>query len=209
MTNATLYLASASPRRREILQQLGLAFHPLPQAIDESRMPDEAPAAYVQRLALGKARSALASLEDRSGALCLGSDTTVVCDGQIFEKPADAADARRILRTLSGKTHEVLTAVALASVNGDEVLLSTSAVTFRVLRDAEIDAYWATGEPADKAGAYGIQGLGGMFVTGIHGSYSGIMGLPVAETVELLSRAGITVEQILLQMASMADGNTA
>ena len=207
MTNATLYLASASPRRREILQQLGLAFQSLPQAIDESRLPGEAPAAFVQRLARGKAESALAALGNRPGALCLGSDTTVVCDGEIFEKPEDAADARRILGALSGKTHQVLTAVALASAGFSEVLLSTSAVTFRELDDAEIDAYWATGEPADKAGAYGIQGLGAMFVTSISGSYSAIMGLPVAETVNLLARVGITVEQILIQSAATAAGS--
>lgn len=201
MTTATLYLASASPRRSDILRQLGLAFHLLPQDIDETRLPGETPSAYVERLALAKATAALASLPDAKDALCLGSDTTVVCDGEIFEKPVDAADARRILKALSGRTHQVLTAVALASASGSEVLLSTSAVTFRVMSDAEIDAYWATGEPADKAGAYGIQGLGAMFVTGIQGSYTGIMGLPVVETVDLLARAGITVEQILGQVA--------
>ncbi len=197
MTSATLYLASASPRRREILQQLGLGFQPLPQDINESRLPRESPAAYVERLALAKAMAALRSLSEPRGALCLGSDTTVVCDGEIFEKPVNAADARRILKTLSGRTHQVLTAVALATAGGSEVLLSVSSVTFRELSDAEMTAYWATGEPADKAGAYGIQGLGAMFITGIEGSYSGIMGLPVTETVTLLANAGITVEQIL------------
>jgi septum formation protein len=197
MTSAKLYLASASPRRREILQQLGLAFDILPQELDESRHPGESPAQYVLRLAQAKAAAALKSLPDPAGALCLGSDTTVVCGDDIFEKPVDAADARRILGALSGKTHEVLTAVALAASGFSEVLLSKSFVTFRTLSASEIDAYWATGEPADKAGAYGIQGLGAMFVTGINGSYSGIMGLPVAETIDLLAKAGITTEQIL------------
>jgi septum formation protein len=197
MTSAKLYLASASPRRREILQQLGLAFDILPQELDESRLPGESPAQYVLRLAQAKAVAALKSLPDSTGALCLGSDTTVVCGDDIFEKPVDAADARRILGALSGKTHEVLTAVALAASGFSEVLLSKSFVTFRPLSASEIDAYWATGEPADKAGAYGIQGLGAMFVTGINGSYSGIMGLPVAETIDLLAKAGITTEQIL------------
>jgi len=209
MTSATLYLASASPRRREILQQLGLDFVALPQDIDERRLPGESPAAYVERLALAKAMAALAALPDPAGALCLGSDTTVVCNGEIFEKPADAADAGRILRVLSGRTHQVLTAVALAAAGGSEVLLSASAVTFRELKDTEITAYWATGEPADKAGAYGIQGLGAMFITGIEGSYSGIMGLPVAETVALLAKAGITVKKILEQHAGKNFGTDA
>ena len=209
MTSATLYLASASPRRREILQQLGLDFVALPQDIDESCLPGESPTAYVERLALAKARAALGALPDPEGALCLGSDTTVVCKGDIFEKPVDAADARRILRALSGRTHQVLTAVALAAAGTSEVLLSASAVTFRELTDAEIAAYWATGEPADKAGAYGIQGLGAMFIKGIEGSYSGIMGLPVAETVALLAQAGITVEKILEQHAGKNFGTGA
>jgi len=125
-----------------------------------------------------------------------------VCDNEIFEKPVDARDARRMLGALSGKTHQVLTAVALASTSGTKVLLSTSDVTFRSLTSAEIDAYWRTGEPADKAGAYGIQGLAAMFVTHISGSYSGIMGLPVAETIALLNGAGITTLDILEQHAT-------
>lgn len=199
MTSVQLYLASASPRRRQILQQLGLAFETLPQDIDERRLEGEAPGDYVQRLAKSKAAAALASLPGPERALCLGADTTVVCDGGIFEKPIDAADARRILGSLSGRTHQVLTAIALASADNTEVLLSTSEVTFRALSDSEINAYWATGEPADKAGAYGIQGLGALFVTDMHGSYSGIMGLPVAEAVTLLATAGINIKQILEQ----------
>lgn len=202
MTNIALYLASASPRRLALLDQLGLACTVLPQDIDESRLPDELPADYVMRLACRKAEAALQSLDKTAGAYCLGSDTTVVCDGEIFEKPVDASDARRMLGALSGKTHQVMTAVALASTEGTEVLLSTSDVTFRPLTTAEIDAYWHTGEPADKAGAYGIQGLAAMFVTHISGSYSGIMGLPVAETMTVLAKAGITSQQILEQHAT-------
>jgi len=197
MADVPLYLASASPRRKDLLDQLGLACTVLPQDIDESRLPSELPADYVMRLARQKAEAALQSVDTIVGACCLGSDTTVVCDNEIFEKPVDARDARRMLGALSGKTHQVLTAVALASTSGTKVLLSTSDVTFRSLTSAEIDAYWRTGEPADKAGAYGIQGLAAMFVTHISGSYSGIMGLPVAETIALLNGAGITTLDIL------------
>jgi septum formation protein len=202
MADVPLYLASASPRRKDLLDQLGLACTVLPQDIDESRLPSELPADYVMRLARQKAEAALQSVDTIVGACCLGSDTTVVCDNEIFEKPVDARDASRMLGALSGKTHQVLTAVALASTSGTEVLLSTSDVTFRSLTSAEIDAYWRTGEPADKAGAYGIQGLAAMFVTHISGSYSGIMGLPVAETIALLNGAGITTLDILEQHAT-------
>lgn len=199
MTEVTLYLASASPRRSEILDQLGISHELLPQDIDESRIPEETPARYVNRLAVAKAEAALSSLENVHDVACLGSDTTVVCDGEIFEKPLDKEDARRILSTLSGKTHQVLTAVAMATAGSTEVLLSESEVTFRVLSDSEISNYWSTGEPADKAGAYGIQGFGAMFVKEIKGSYSGIMGLPVLETVSLLSTVGMTADKILGQ----------
>jgi len=202
MADVPLYLASASPRRKDLLDQLGLACTVLPQDIDESRLPSELPADYVMRLARQKAEAALQSVDTIVGACCLGSDTTVVCDNEIFEKPVDARDARRMLAALSGTTHQVLTAVALASTSGTKVLLSTSDVTFRSLTSAEIDAYWRTGEPADKAGAYGIQGLAAMFVTHISGSYSGIMGLPVAETIALLNGAGITTLDILEQHAT-------
>jgi len=202
MADVPLYLASASPRRKDLLDQLGLACTVLPQDIDESRLPSELPADYVMRLARQKAEAALQSVDTIVGACCLGSDTTVVCDNEIFEKPVDARDARRMLGALSGKTHQVLTAVALASTSGTKVLLSTSDVTFRSLTSAEIDAYWRTGEPADKSGAYGIQGLAAMFVTHISGSYSGIMGLPVAETIALLNGAGITTLDILEQHAT-------
>lgn len=197
MTAVSLYLASASPRRGEILKQLGINHQVLPQDVDERRKPGEMPDAYVRRLAADKAAAALSILEGREHVACLGSDTTVVCDGQIFEKPRDEADALRMLSTLSGSTHEVLTAVALATAHFSEVLLSRSEVTFRTLTEGEITSYWHTGEPADKAGAYGIQGLGALFISEIRGSYSGIMGLPVFETAALLEKIGITAEAIL------------
>jgi len=197
MTAVTLYLASASPRRREILDQLGLEYQLLPQDIDESRLAGESPGDYVCRLAIAKAEAALATVPTSGHCACLGSDTTVVCGNEIFEKPRDEADARRILQCLSGRSHDVLTAVALVSADHSDVRLSRSRVTFRALSEDEISAYWFTGEPADKAGAYGIQGLGAMFIKEIKGSYSSIMGLPVLETVELLSAVGITALEIL------------
>ena len=197
MTAVTLYLASASPRRREILDQLGLAYQLLPQDIDESRLSGESPEDYVCRLARAKAQAALSSLPQAGQCACLGSDTTVVLADEIFEKPRDEADARRILQCLSGRTHEVLTAVALVTAQNSQVRLSRSQVSFRPLLDAEITQYWLTGEPADKAGSYGVQGLGAMFISEIKGSYSSIMGLPVQETVELLSLVGITAQVIL------------
>ena len=197
MAGVAIYLASASPRRREILLQLGIAHAVLPQDVDEARLPGEAPKDYVSRLARAKAEAAFAALGGAGQAACLGSDTTVVCDGVLFEKPLDEADAQRMLTALSGRTHQVLTAVALATATGTQVLISESAVTFRTLTAAEIHQYWLTGEPADKAGAYGIQGLGAMFVTEIKGSYSGIMGLPVMETVTLLGTVGLTAAHIM------------
>jgi len=201
MNNLTLYLASASPRRRELLEKLGLDFTVLPQDIDESPLANEPAEAYVMRLASSKAEAALASLSQPGQAVCLGSDTTVVCDDMIFEKPADQADARRILGILSGRSHQVHTAVAVATADGIRVVVSTSTVTFRDISEVEMDAYWSTGEPQDKAGAYAVQGLGAMFVTHISGSYSGIMGLPVFETVSLLTGAGLSPQQILEEYA--------
>lgn len=196
MTEVTLILASASPRRREILDQLGIPYKVMPQDIDEARLDNEAPADFVCRLARGKAESALANAGGENTA-CLGSDTTVVCGNEIFEKPADEDDAVRILSVLAGKTHQVLTAVALATREYTQVLLSESSVSFRALSENEIRAYWSSGEPADKAGAYGIQGLGAVLVEKMEGSYSGIMGLPVRETTMLLEKVGITAEAIL------------
>ena len=186
-----LYLASASPRRRELLTQIGVAYCLLPVDIDETPVPGEAAAGYVQRLAREKALAAQARL-DRSQSFCvLGADTTVVLDGRILGKPADRAEGLAMLAALSGKTHQVLTAVALAADERCEVRLVESRVTFRAISCEEAERYWASGEPADKAGGYAIQGLGAVFVRELQGSYSAVVGLPLCETAELLSAFGV------------------
>ena len=187
-----MILASSSPRRRELLQQIGVRFRIQVQAVDETPGAGEAPDAYVARLALAKAR-AVAALN--SGSLVLGADTTVVLDNQLLVKPADDADARCMLRAMSGRTHEVLTAVALVQNAHEVVQVVRTAVTFCALTEAQIDAYIATGEPADKAGAYGIQGFGAVLVAGIHGSYSNVVGLPLTETAALLREFRIPIWQ--------------
>lgn len=184
-----LCLASASPRRRELLTQIGVAHEVEAAAVDEERLQDEPPRGYVLRLAREKA------LRVRSrrppGQPVLAADTAVVLEESVFGKPRDRRDAFEMLAALGGRTHEVLTAVAL--VVGEEVAtaLSVSAVRLRVLTEAERDAYWHSGEPCDKAGAYAIQGLGAVFVEWLTGSYSGVMGLPLFETARLLEAAGI------------------
>lgn len=192
-----LYLASASPRRRELLLQLGLNHAVLPQDIDESQRPGEAPEAYVRRLALEKAAAALLDPACREPLPVLAADTSVVCDGRILGKPATLDSAIEMLSLLSGREHEVLTAVAVA--RGELVLdaLSVSQVCFRRVNQEEMLAYWHSGEPCDKAGAYAVQGLGAMFISRISGSYSGVMGLPLFETVQLLARFGISGTALL------------
>jgi septum formation protein len=195
MTRATLYLASASPRRRDLLAQIGVACRCLPVDLDESALPGEAPADYVIRLALDKARAArtlLDSDESADAALVLAADTAVVVAGEVLGKPQDGADAAVMLRRLGGREHRVLTGVALIGPGAVErVGLSESRVRMRPITEAEIAAYWATGEPVDKAGAYGIQGRGAVFIQAIAGSYSGVMGLPLFETATLLAAAGL------------------
>jgi septum formation protein len=185
-----LVLASASPRRRELLDQIGIAHVVLAVDVDESALPDESPPVLVQRLARAKA---LAGRERDGGRRpVLGADTIVVLDGRVFGKPRDAADARRMLQALSGRSHQVLSAVALAMPDGAvSGALSDTEVQMRALDPAEIDAYWAGGEPAGKAGAYAIQGRGAVFIRRIHGSYSGVMGLPLYETAALLQAHGL------------------
>ncbi|WP_111495731.1 MULTISPECIES: Maf family protein [Marinobacter] len=190
----SVVLASASPRRRELLEQMGLSFTVQPVDIDESPRPDERPEIYVERLAREKAEAGLARLGDPS-ALVLGSDTTVVCDDRIMGKPVNERDAADMLRLLSGRTHKVMTAVALAGDFGCYARLVVTEVRFRSLDEAEIAAYWQTGEPRDKAGGYGIQGKGGIFVDGLWGSYSAVVGLPLQETAELFEEAGQPVWQ--------------
>jgi septum formation protein len=186
-----LILASGSPRRRELLDQIGVAHRALPVDIDENPLPDESPEDFVRRLALEKARAGRA--RDGSGLPVLGSDTVVVFEGHIMGKPGDRDDGVAMLARLAGQTHRVLTAVALVAGDHHEVCLSESLVSFRPMAEAEIAAYWDTGEPADKAGGYAIQGLGAMFIERLEGSFSGVMGLPVFETAGLLARFGIDV----------------
>jgi septum formation protein len=186
-----IYLASGSPRRRELLQQIGVPFRVVGAAVDEAVRPGEAPAAYVERLAAAKADAGLAGSRDEADVPVLAADTAVVLGGKVLGKPADRQDAERMLRQLSGRTHEVFTAIALLTVGGLESRISRSEVTFRNLADEEIQDYWETGEPADKAGAYAIQGRAAVFIADLRGSYSGVMGLPLFETAELLSKAGV------------------
>ncbi len=196
-----LILASASPRRQSLLKALGLSLKVQPQDIDESLRPHEEPQALVRRLAVSKARSALqASLNDNennNNVLVLGSDTIVVCEGVILGKPLDKKEAVDTLKSLSGRKHQVMTAVALMNNDHEEIAVSITEVRFKHLSDEEIDAYWESGEPQDKAGSYAIQGLGGMFVSEINGSYSGVVGLPIFETSQLLGKFGVTTEAIL------------
>jgi septum formation protein len=181
-------LASVSPRRRELLTQIGVPHVVTGAHIDESVHAGERPHDYVQRMARSKAQAVWE--QDRSLPV-LAADTTVVLDGLVFGKPADRADALRMLGLLSGRTHEVLTAVALESAEGLSMRMSVSGVRFRVLAAQEISAYWETGEPKDKAGAYAVQGLAAVFIESLSGSYSGVMGLPLFETSELLRAAGV------------------
>jgi septum formation protein len=194
---ATLYLASSSPRRRELLTQIGVAFTAHVVPIDESVLVGEAPAAYVERLARAKAHAALAELHAVDHAVVLGADTCVVLDGHILGKPTDQADAAAMLRALSGRSHQVLSAVALVSAQRVEAQVVSAEVSFRSISAAEIEAYWASGEPQDKAGSYAIQGLGAIFVRHLQGSYSAVVGLPLCETAALLAAFAIPCWQSL------------
>lgn len=181
----TLYLASGSPRRRELLTQLGLTFERIVTDVEEQRKPNEAVEIYVRRLANDKAQAGVKlAAQDLP---VLGADTIVVLNGEVLEKPRDVADAHAMLRKLSGHTHQVMTAVALADSQQALDCVVTTDVTFRSLTETDIDDYIATGEPMDKAGAYGIQGRGGSFVRKINGSYHAVVGLPLVETAELIS----------------------
>jgi septum formation protein len=201
MSRQMIYLASRSPRRRELLKQVGVTFEIVllredqrrGADVDESPLPDERPDAYALRVACAKAELAARYMGRRSlpPRPVLAADTTVVCDGHIIGKPVDKEDAYKILKVLSGRQHEVVTAVAVATPDRVQHAVSTSKVWFRALKDDEIRRYIATGEPLDKAGAYAIQGRAALFATRIEGSYSGIMGLPLAETAELLRKFSI------------------
>jgi len=186
-----VYLASGSPRRRELLQQIGVSFRVVTAAVDEAVRLAESASTYVLRLAAAKAEAGWETSRDGSHVPVLAADTAVVLDGRILGKPADGQDAEGMLGRLSGRTHEVLTAVALRTADGLQSRISRSEVTFRSIAAGEARAYWETGEPSDKAGAYAIQGLGAIFIADLRGSYSGVMGLPLFETAELLSNAGL------------------
>ena len=192
MTSATLYLASRSPRRVELLKQLGLTCEIVPADIDESQLSHELPEAYVKRLAQEKAEACLKNLSgtQRRHAV-LAADTTVAIVGKVLGKPEDDQDARQMLQTLSGRTHQVHTAVALAFADAIDVVLSTTLVEMMELSSAQIEHYLASNEHRDKAGSYGIQGLAGAWITRIEGSYTGVMGLPVYETANLLRKHGL------------------
>lgn len=186
-----VYLASGSPRRRELLQQIGVSFRVMGTAVDEAVLPGEAPQAYVERLAAAKADAGWERNRDATDVPVLAADTAVVLDGMILGKPADRQDAESMLHRLSGRTHEVLTAIALRTAAGLQSRISRSEVTFRTLAAGEVQAYWNTGEARDKAGAYAIQGRAAIFIADLRGSFSGVMGLPLFETAELLSNAGV------------------
>lgn len=186
-TPIRLVLASASPRRRELLAQAGYSFAVRAADVDESQYPGEMPQDYVRRLALKKVR-AIAALEPDT--LVLGADTTVVCEGAVLNKPRDLEDAERMLRFLSGRTHQVHT--GLAAILGERAasLVETTYVTFREIRDLELRTYLQSGDPMDKAGAYGIQGYAARWIPRIEGDYFNVVGLPIAAVVKLINSLG-------------------
>ncbi len=186
-----IVLASASPRRRELLQQIGVRCRALPVDIDESPLADEAPTDYVSRLAREKAEAAASLLGDENALPVLGADTIVELQGELLGKPVDSAQAVEMLTRLSGTTHQVHTAVAVVCHGATQQRLQSSQVTFAALIDAQIRAYVDTGEPLDKAGAYGIQGGAAAFIRHLEGSFSSVMGLPLFETAELLAQCGV------------------
>ncbi|MBE0436585.1 MAG: septum formation inhibitor Maf [Methylomicrobium sp.] len=185
-----ILLASASPRRQELLTQIGVSFKVFPVDIDETPYSDEAPLLYVQRIAAEKSAVALERAEAKLPILA--ADTAVILDGRIMGKPKDKGDCLAMLRFLSGRTHQVFSAISLRGFEHWQAVNVTE-VSFRDISEDEIIRYWESGEPADKAGAYAIQGLGGVFVKSIAGSFSGVVGLPLFETAELLAKQGITI----------------
>jgi septum formation protein len=190
-----IYLASGSPRRRELLRQIGVSFRVIGCELDETTRAGESAAAYVSRLAAAKAAVGWEGCRDLGAAPVLAADTAVVLDGEILGKPADMKAAMAMLLKLSGRAHEVLTGVALRTAEGLELKVSRSLVSFRTVDPSEARAYWDTGEPRDKAGAYAIQGYAAVFIADLKGSYSGVMGLPLFETAELLRAAGVACWQ--------------
>jgi len=188
--NPLILLASASPRRSALLTQIGVTHAVQPVDVDESVRAGESPAEYVYRLARLKAETLWERLAPADRLPVLGADTTVALGADVLGKPASAAELLTMLRRLSGQTHQVYTGVALRCEAGIDQRLSVTDVTFRTVSDPEIMAYWDTGEPADKAGGYAVQGRAAVFIERIHGSYSGVVGLPIFETAQLLERIG-------------------
>ncbi|MDQ4079411.1 MAG: Maf family protein [Gemmatimonadota bacterium] len=188
MSAPRIVLASSSPRRRELLTMIGVAHEVIPANLDESYLPGETPLVHAERLARSKAEAVLRRVPE---AIVIGADTIVVIDDEILGKPRDEAHAAAMLRQLSGRTHDVLTAVAVARGRRVESSVEVVPVTFRVLRDDEIEAYIATREPMDKAGAYGIQGYGSTIVRRIDGDFFAVMGLSLVRLVTLLDRHGV------------------
>jgi len=188
-----LHLASSSPRRGAILERMGLEFTAGGVDIDEQQLAGESPANMVVRLAIEKAYAAMSPPE----TVIIGADTAVVLDGEVFGKPRNEADALRMLAALSGRSHDVMTGVAVRSGQAVHSALSVTAVEFRDIGPDEALEYWQSGEPGDKAGAYAIQGLAGTFVESVSGSYTGVVGLPVVETAQLLQAAGIEPAAVL------------
>lgn len=188
-----IYLASQSPRRRTLLEQIRVRYRVLPVAVREQVETGEHAVGYVKRVALDKARAGWRASDRSLDLPVLGADTEVVVDDAVLGKPRDRAHALELLQRLSGRSHEVISAVAVIQGSCERLAVSRSRVRFRELSRAEMEVYWRTGEPADKAGAYAIQGLGAAFVERLDGSFSGVMGLPLYETAQLLARFGIEV----------------
>lgn len=193
-----IVLASASPRRKELLSLIVPSFDVLPADIDETPLKDEAAEAYVLRMAKEKAMASLERYKQANNTVVqktvfIASDTSVVVEGKILGKPQDLAEAKTMLRKLSGRSHQVMTSICLCDQNLDQLVTENivTQVSFRSISDVEIEQYWRTGEPVDKAGSYAIQGLGALFVTHMSGSYSAVVGLPLYETSQLLTQFGI------------------
>jgi septum formation protein len=191
MALPVLFLASASPRRRDLLRQIGIDPEIVPADVDETRLPGEEPRAYVNRLARLKAETAWQAVPFARRSALLAADTAVVLDSEILGKPVDRSEGLGMLARLSGRTHEVVTGVVLKTSQSVSLRMNVSRVTFRPLQRAECEAYWETGEPSDKAGGYAVQGRAALFISELAGSFSGVMGLPLYETAELLRAAGI------------------
>lgn len=189
----SIYLASQSPRRAELLRQLGVHFEVVPASADETRQAGEAPATYIERVVNAKIAAALARSGGRNITPLLAADTVVELDGDVLGKPGSREDAVHMLMRLSGREHRVLSSVALHTGGETSRRLSVSQVRFRTITPGEAAVYWETGEPVDKAGGYAIQGYGAVFVERLAGSYSGVMGLPLFETAQLLRSVGVDV----------------